>query len=91
VDDDELRRRLDTIERGLTERLVGLNAALGEARNDLMALMNNQHERLINDIVGLRNDYINTKGFLLQDAAARGRQWLDLEDRVSKLEQKRNG
>jgi hypothetical protein len=45
MDDDELRRRPDVIEAGLT----ALNAALGEARNDLMALMDDQHERLIND------------------------------------------
>jgi hypothetical protein len=87
MDDDELRHRLNAIERGLT----ALNSALGEVRNDLLARMNNQHERLINDINGLRNDYINTKAFLLQDAAGRGRQWLDLEDRVSKLEQRRDG
>jgi hypothetical protein len=47
------------IERGLT----ALNSALGEVRNDLLARMNNQHERLINDINRLRNDYINTKAF----------------------------
>jgi hypothetical protein len=84
--DEELKAHLEAMETRLTGRINATYQALGEVRTDLMALMNNQHERLLNDLSGLRGDFQNTKGFLLNDAATRGRQWLDLEDRVTKLE-----
>ena len=52
----------------------------------LVARMNDQHERLINDLTLLREDFTNTKDFLMRDAAVRSRQWLDLETCVTKVE-----
>ena len=47
--------------------LVRDNVAATEAR--LMRLMNDQHERVINDLTMLRSDFVNTKDFLIRDAA----------------------
>ena len=55
-----------------------------EAR--LMARMNNQHERLINVITSLQNDFSNTKGFLIGDALVLGRRVRTVEDRLDDLE-----
>jgi len=55
-----------------------------EAR--LMARMNNQHERLINVITTLQNDFSNTKGFLIGDALVLGRRIRTVEDRLDDLE-----
>jgi len=82
--DDELKRYLEAME-------LRLSDAVAAAKGDLMTLMNNQHERVINDLGTLRRDFTSTKEFLLQDAALRGRQWLDLEERVAKLERKGTG
>ena len=82
--DKELSVRFDAIEM----QIKAVYQAVSETRADLMALMNNQHERLINDLGSLRSDFVNTRDFLLRDAAGRGRQWLDLEERVAKLERR---
>lgn len=97
--DDELQRYLQAMEGRLGTQLRDASAAVNdsvaavrdsvaasEAR--LMRLMNDQHERVINDLTMLRSDFVNTKDFLIRDAATRSRQWLDLEERVSKLERK---
>jgi hypothetical protein len=55
-----------------------------EAR--LMARMNNQHERLINVVTALQNDFANTKGFLIGDALVMGRRMRSMEDRLDDLE-----
>ena len=94
--DDETRRYLEAMEKRLSDSIAAVHdrigavyAALGETRSELVALMNNQYERLINDVGSMRRDFTTTKGFLREDAATRSRQWLDLEERVSKLERSR--
>ena len=52
----------------------------------LMARLNNSEERILNRLTTMETDAQNTKGFLLNDTAIYGRRWLDLEARVSKLE-----
>jgi hypothetical protein len=77
--DEELRRYLSEME----ERMIGrIDARLGA----LLARMNDQHERLINDLNGVRRDFTDTKDFLLRDSATGTRRWLDLEERVNRLE-----
>ena len=75
--DEELRAYLEAMEGRLMSKIDALTGQ-----------MNNQHERLINDIGSLRMDFTNTKDFLLRDAAVRSRQRLDLEARVGGLERK---
>lgn len=57
---------------------------------DLMALMNNQHERLIERINSLARDFENTKGFLIGDALVIGRRVSGVEKRLDDLEGKAN-
>jgi hypothetical protein len=51
-----------------------------------VAQINDKLERILNRMTSLEGDFQNTKGFLVNDAAIGGRRWLDLEDRVTKLE-----
>lgn len=53
---------------------------------DLMALMNNQHERLIERLNSLARDFQNTKGFLIDDALVLGRRMSSVEKRLDNLE-----
>jgi hypothetical protein len=52
----------------------------------LMVRLNNSEERILNRLGTMEADALNTKGFLLNDAVISGRRWLDLEARVTKLE-----
>jgi hypothetical protein len=52
----------------------------------IMARLNNSEERILNRLAALELDFVNTKGFLINDAVVSGRRWLDLEARVTKLE-----
>jgi uncharacterized protein (DUF1778 family) len=52
----------------------------------LTARMNDQHERVLNRLASIERDFQNTKDFLVGDALVSGRRWLDLEARVTKLE-----
>ena len=47
---------------------------------------NDGQERLLNRIASLEADFLNTKGFLVGDALVVGRRWLDLDERVTRLE-----
>ncbi len=57
-----------------------------EAR--LTARINDYSERMLNRLASLEQDFQNTKGFLVGDALVGSRRWLDLEARVTKLENK---
>ena len=50
---------------------------------------NDAIERLLNRMASLEQDFQGTKGFLINDALVTGRRWLDLEERVSRLERDR--
>ena len=52
---------------------------------------NDAQERLLNRLAALEQDFQNTKGFLIGDALVSGRRWLDLDERVSRLERKPKG
>lgn len=52
----------------------------------LVARLNNSEERILNRLSAMEADGQNTKGFLLNDAIISSRRWLDLEARVTKLE-----
>jgi hypothetical protein len=67
----------------MDEELRGYLAAM-EGR--LMVRLNNSEERILNRLGTMEADALNTKGFLLNDAVISGRRWLDLEARVTKLE-----
>jgi hypothetical protein len=49
--------------------------------DSMTARMNDQHERLLNRLTGIERDFL-----LVGDALVSGRRWLDLEARVTKLE-----
>ena len=48
--------------------------------------INDGQERLLNRLGALEQDFINTKGFLVGDAIVSGRRWMDLDERVGRLE-----
>ena len=50
---------------------------------------NDARERLLNRLASLEQDFQNTKGFLVGDAIVSGRRWLDLDERVNRLERDR--
>ena len=50
---------------------------------------NDAQEKLLNRLAALEQDFQNTKGFLIGDALVSGRRWLDLDERVSRLERNR--
>ncbi len=50
---------------------------------------NDAQERLLNRLASLEQDFQNTKGFLVGDAIVSGRRWLDLDERVNRLERDR--
>ena len=56
-----------------------------------VAQINDKLEQILNRLVSVESDFQNTKGFLIGDAALSGRRWLDLEARVTRLEQERHG
>jgi hypothetical protein len=67
--DEELRQYLDAMEGRITAR--------GEAlEGRIMAQMNDQQERLLDRLASLERDFLNTKGFLIEDAIVSGRRWM---------------
>jgi len=50
---------------------------------------NDANERLLNRMASLEQDFQNTKGFLVGDALVTGRRWLDLDERLGRLERDR--
>ena len=50
---------------------------------------NDAQGRLLNRLASLEQDFQNTKGFLVGDAIVSGRRWLDLDERVNRLERDR--
>ena len=69
----------------MDEEMKALLAAM-EAR--LMARMNDQHERLIDAMSEMQRDFMNTKGFLIEDALVIGRRTYSAEKRLDALERK---
>jgi hypothetical protein len=59
--------------------LEGMEARILQRLNDVT-------ERLSNRMGSLESDFQNTKGFLIGDAAVSSRRWLDLEERVTRIE-----
>lgn len=59
-----------------------LRAYLDAMRREI----NDAQERLLDRMTALEHDFQNTKGFLLGDSLVAGRRWLDLDERVSRLE-----
>jgi hypothetical protein len=54
----------------------------------LTALMNNQHERLLDRLNSLARDFQTTKGFLIEDALTLGRRISNVENRLDDLDKK---
>jgi hypothetical protein len=54
----------------------------------LLAIMNDQHERLIDTMTSLRRDFQNTKGFLIEDSLVLGQRTTNVENRLDRLERK---
>ena len=52
---------------------------------------NDAQERVLNRLAALEQDFQNTKGFLIGDALVTGRRWLDLDERVARLERDQKG
>ena len=63
-----------------------LRSYLDAMESRLMARLNNSEERILNRLASVERDFSNTKDFLVSDALVSGRRWLDLEARVTKLE-----
>ena len=54
----------------------------------LMAMMNDQHERLLEQITALRGDFQNSKSFLVEDSLVTGRRVMSVEDRLAAIEKR---
>ena len=52
----------------------------------MMKQMNDQFERILNVMTVKRGDFTNTGGLLVNDEIVSGRRWLDLEERLTKVE-----
>ena len=62
-----------------------LKACLDAMRREF----NDAQERLLNRIAALQQEFQVTKGPMAGDALVTGRRWLDLDERVSRLERNR--
>jgi hypothetical protein len=65
-----------------------LRAYLEAMEGRLMAKIDDRLERVVNRLSLLERDVINTKGFLAADAVVSSRRWLDMDERVTKLERR---
>jgi len=63
-----------------------LDEELRDYLDAMLVKINDGQERLLNRMASLEQDFINTKGFLVGDAIVSGRRWLDLDERVGRLE-----
>ena len=54
----------------------------------LVARMNDQHEQLLDRLTALESDFLNTKGFLIEDAIVSSRRNAQMEARLTRLERK---
>lgn len=96
MSDDSLFAVLARLEAGqieISERLGRVEAEQAKFRSELnasddrlMARFNNSEERILNRLSSIERDFQNTKNFLVGDALVSGGRWLDLEARVTKLE-----
>lgn len=84
-----MESRIIAGQKALADRLDAVEARLDAVESRLMARLNNSEERILNRLEAMESDAQNTKGFLLNDAAIASRRWLDLERRVTKLEDDR--
>ena len=84
-----------TLRRGLVPRphlhFSGRHTMDDETRaafTTLMTRMNDQHERLLDMMASLRDDFANTKSFLIGDSLVVGRRVRGIEDRLDDLEKR---
>lgn len=63
-------------------RLVAIEA--GQAR--LMEQVNDRTERVLNRQSNLEHEFQHAKDFLVSDALVAGRRWLDMDARLTRLE-----
>jgi len=63
-----------------------LKAYLEAMERRIMAKINDGHERIVNRLSALERDFTNTKGFLVEDPIVSSRRWLDMDDRMTKIE-----
>jgi hypothetical protein len=73
-------------DRGINQLDEELRSYLVAMEGRLMARLNNSEERILNRLASVERDFMNTKNFLVGDALVSGGRWLDLEARVTKLE-----
>jgi hypothetical protein len=71
---------------GITQMDEELRGYLAAMEGRLMARFNNSEERILNRLASVERDFQNSKNFLIGDALVSGGRWLDLEARVTKLE-----
>lgn len=83
--EEETKRFLDAMESRFTARISEYSERV-EAR--FTARTNDNSERISYRLASLERDFENTKSFLVGDALVASRRWLDLETRVTKLENK---
>jgi hypothetical protein len=63
-----------------------LRAHLEAMEGRIMAKINDGQERIVNRLSALERDFTNTKGFLVEDSIVSSRRWLDMDDRMTKIE-----
>lgn len=54
----------------------------------LLTRMNDHQEQLLDGLTALEGDFLNTKGFLIEDAIVSGRRNAQMEARLTRLERK---
>lgn len=67
-----------------------LRAYLQAMEVRLTARMNDQHETILNRLASLERDFLNTKGFLVEDVVIASRRATDQETRLNRLERSRD-
>ena len=72
----------------LLRYLEGMEGRLMAMEGRLVARMNDQHEQLLDRLTALEADFLNTKGFLIEDAIVSGRRNAQMEARLTRLERK---
>ena len=73
----------------MRSEIITMRSEITTMRSDISTLrgeMNDGQEKLLNRLTSLEQDFLNTKGFLVGDAVVSGRRWLDIDDRLGRLE-----
>jgi hypothetical protein len=69
-------------------RIAAMDGRIGSMEGRIMAKINDGFERVVNRLSSLERDFLNTKSFLVEDAVVSSRRWLDMDERVTKLERR---